>query len=67
MKNILFTIILLFNISFVNAQHKRAYQLYNAQGEKVSYENMLAAFQDADIIYLASYIIILSPIGCNTK
>ncbi|MGC9376036.1 MAG: ChaN family lipoprotein, partial [Bacteroidales bacterium] len=50
MKNILFTIILLFSISFVNAQHKRAYQLYNAQGEKVTYENMLAALQDADII-----------------
>ncbi|MDY6799856.1 MAG: ChaN family lipoprotein [Bacteroidota bacterium] len=50
MKTILFTLILLLNISFVNAQHKRAYQLYNAQGEKVSYENMLAALQDADII-----------------
>lgn len=50
MKNILFTIILLFSISFVNAQHKRAYQLYNAQGEKVTYENMLAALQNADII-----------------
>jgi len=55
MKTILFTIILLFSISFVNAQHKRAYQLYNAQGEKVSYENMLAAFQDADIILFGEF------------
>jgi len=50
MKKFLFTTILLFSISFVNAQHKHAYQLYNAEGEKVSYENMLSALQDADII-----------------
>ncbi|MFP4025599.1 MAG: ChaN family lipoprotein [Thiohalospira sp.] len=50
MKTILFTIILLLSISFVNAQHKYAYQLYNAQGVKVSYENMLSDFQNNDII-----------------
>ncbi|HKL08805.1 MAG TPA: ChaN family lipoprotein [Bacteroidales bacterium] len=50
MKNVWFAIILLFSVSYINAQHKPAYQIYNPEGKKVNYDKMLSAFQNADII-----------------
>lgn len=43
-------LILVFSTSFVSAQSKPAYQLYNSKGKKVRYSKMLKKLPTADII-----------------
>lgn len=47
-KNILL-LLLVFTISFLNAQHKKAYQIFTSEGEPTDYYKMLEAVKQSDI------------------
>lgn len=48
-KNILL-LLLVFTISFLNAQHKKAYQIFTSEGEPTDYYKMLEAVKRSDIV-----------------
>jgi len=50
MKRFLILIILVFGVMSLFSQGKTAYQIYNTNGELVSYEKMVATMNDADIV-----------------
>ncbi|MEO8172482.1 MAG: ChaN family lipoprotein [Sediminibacterium sp.] len=55
MKRGLFTIAFFFLLSFVFAQQKPAYILYNAKGKKIGYEKMIRILAEKDIVLFGEF------------
>lgn len=55
MKTKMITLCLLLFFSVTNAQHKQAYQFYNAKGKKVQYQDVLKAASKNEVVLFGEY------------
>jgi len=67
MKNISILLIVAFFVFTGFKTGNPAYLLFDQKGKKVKYEKMMEALNEADVVLLANFIIILFRIGCNWR